>query len=89
MEKTASNQMFSIRKLKVGICSVLVAVTLFGVEGVLANEVSETTQRNNELELVASDSASSSGLSENTIKVGESNQLNNQIEEEQTGRPNF
>lgn len=81
MEKTASNQMFSIRKLKVGICSVLVAVTLFGVEGVLANEVSETTQRNNELELVASDSASSSGLSENTIKVGESNQLNNQIEE--------
>ena len=73
--------MFSIRKLKVGVCSVLVAVTFVGAKGVMADEAYETTQRNNESELVVSDSASNSDLSENTTKIGETNQLNKQSKE--------
>ena len=62
MKKTSSKPMFSIRKLKVGVCSVLVAVTFVGAKGVMADEAYETTQRNNESELVVSDSASNSDL---------------------------
>ena len=81
MKKTSSKPMFSIRKLKVGVCSVLVAVTFVGAKGVMADEAYETTQRNNESELVVSDSASNSDLSENTTKIGETNQLNKQSKE--------
>lgn len=81
MKKTSSKPMFSIRKLKVGVCSVLVAVTFVGAKGVMADEAYEPTQRNNESELVVSDSASNSDLSENTTKIGETNQLNKQSKE--------
>lgn len=81
MKKTSSKPMFSIRKLKVGVCSVLVAVTFVGAKGVMADEAYETTQRNNESELVVSDSASNSDLSENTTKIGETNQFNKQSKE--------
>ena len=39
MKHFVHNEVFSIRKLKVGLCSVLVAVSFLGVQSVFADEV--------------------------------------------------
>ena len=80
MKKSASNQLFSIRKLKIGVCSILVAVTFLGVRNVMADENAVIAHRNNESELAVSDKDSSINSSKNTVTVDEVNQTNIQSE---------
>lgn len=45
MKHIFHNEVFSIRKLKVGTCSVLLAVSIFGSQSILADEVGTTTSQ--------------------------------------------
>jgi len=45
MKHFVHNEVFSIRKLKVGLCSVLVAVSFLGVQSVFADEVITSTSQ--------------------------------------------
>ena len=45
MKHSVHNEVFSIRKLKVGLCSVLVAVSFLGVQSVFADEVITSTSQ--------------------------------------------
>lgn len=66
MKHFVHNEVFSIRKLKVGLCSVLVAVSFLGVQSVFADEVITSTSQ-----------ISMNKLSTSTINSLESSSTNN------------
>ena len=45
MKHIFHNEVFSIRKLKVGTCSVLLAISILGSNGILADEIGTNTSQ--------------------------------------------
>ena len=48
MKRLDGKKVFGIRKLKVGVCSILLAVSFVGAQNVLAEEVAPSTQSTTE-----------------------------------------